>query len=270
MTTILSKERVRGTWNSGVVPLRRKTGIAGEWKSAMERLLGNDFSPPEAGYLKENNVLSALAAAHYSRFQEVSFSYNYPVQNWDRMTAGGVAPEDAVLWHYQPFFDKAFHRFADRIDGAGTLRARLAITQSLVDDLRHNYRRRIGIDETWLQSVRRRVRAGTPPPDHGWPAQAYGCPVRLRKGPELPLLPRSTCFPLRFATKERVGRGSHRLRRGTSGPAKRVRFQVSHGCRLRKTPDIRVPLHRRPAAIVGIPLRIGGNGLPGRLKGREA
>lgn len=160
VTTILSKERVRGTWNSGVVPLRRSAGIAAQWKAAMEQLLANDFAPREAGYLRENNLLSALTAAHYDRYRELSFAYNYPVQNWDRMTATGIAPEDAVLWHYQPFFDRTFHRFADRMDRARTLRERLAHTESLVDDLLRNYRRRIGLDETWLQSVRRRARLG--------------------------------------------------------------------------------------------------------------
>lgn len=160
VTTILTKERVRGTWNSGVVPLRRGAGIARQWRAAMEELLAKDFAPREASYLRENNLLSALAAAHYDRYRELSFAYNYPVQNWDRMTAGGIAPEDAVLWHYQPFFDRAFRRFAERIAGAGTLRERLVLTESLVDDLRRNYRRRIGVDESWLQSVRRRARVG--------------------------------------------------------------------------------------------------------------
>lgn len=160
VTTILTKERVRGTWNSGVVPLRSGAGIARQWRDAMEQLLANDFAPREASYLRENNLLSALAAAHYGRYRELSFAYNYPVQNWDRMTASGIAPEEAVLWHYQPFFDRTFRRFSERIRAAGTLRERLALTESLVDDLRRNYRRRIGIDESWLQSVRRRARLG--------------------------------------------------------------------------------------------------------------
>ena len=158
--TILTNERVRGTWNSGVVALRRSAGIAAQWREAMVRLLENDFSPPAARYLRENNVLSAVAASRYDRFQELSFAYNYPVQNWDRMTARGIAPEEAVLWHYQPFFDKAFRRFADRMDAARTLRQRLELTARFASDLRRNYRRRIGIDETWIQSLRRRARVG--------------------------------------------------------------------------------------------------------------
>jgi len=160
VTTNLTNVRVRGTWNSGVVPLRREAGIARHWESAMRHLLEDDFSPAEASYLRENNVLSAVATAHWLRFRELSFGYNYPVQNWDTMTEKGIAPEDAVLWHYQPFFDRAFHRFAEEMDGKGTLRARLAATERFVDDLRRNYRRRIGVDETWLGSIRRRLRLG--------------------------------------------------------------------------------------------------------------
>jgi hypothetical protein len=160
VTTLLSDERIRGMWNSGVVATRRRAGIAVQWREAMLKMLANDFAPPEAMYLRENHLLSAVAAARLDRMRELSFAYNYAVQNWDRMTAKGIAPEQAVLWHYQPFFDKAFHRFADRIDAAGSLRERLALTERFADDLRRNYRRRIGIDETWLRSFRRRARVG--------------------------------------------------------------------------------------------------------------
>lgn len=160
VTTTLTDEYVRGTWNSGVIALRRSAGIAAQWRDAMLQMLGDDFSPPAASYLRENNLLSAVATARFDRMRELSFAYNYPVQNWDRMTAKGIAPEDAILWHYQQFLDKAYRRFAQRIDGAGTLRARLTLTERFADDLRRNYRRRIGIDETWLQSLRRRARLG--------------------------------------------------------------------------------------------------------------
>jgi hypothetical protein len=157
VVTTLTKERVRGTWNSGVVPLRRSAGIAAQWREAMLRLLADDFAPARAVYLRENNVLSAVATAHYDRFLELPVTYNYPVQNWDTMVP---PPEDAVLWHYQPFLDKTFRRFAARIDAARSLQERLALTDRLVSDLRVNYRRRIGVDETFAQSLRRRLRLG--------------------------------------------------------------------------------------------------------------
>lgn len=160
VTTTLTEERVRGTWNSGVVPLRRAAGIAAQWREAMLRLLTDDFAPAQAVYLRENNVLSAAAAAHYDRFLELPVAYNYPVQNWDTMTPRGFPPEDAVLWHYQPFLDRTFARFAARIDAAGSLQRRIALTEELVSDLRVNYRDRIGIDESFLQSLRRRLRLG--------------------------------------------------------------------------------------------------------------
>ncbi|HEY2090739.1 MAG TPA: hypothetical protein VGJ81_02535 [Thermoanaerobaculia bacterium] len=160
VTTLLSNERIRGMWNSGVVATRRGAGIAAQWRDAMLKMLANDFAPPEAVYLRENHLLSAIAAARLDRFRELSFAYNYAVQNWDRMTAKGIAPEQAVLWHYQPFFDKAFHRFADRIDAASSLRERLTLTERFTDDLRRNYRRRIGIDESFFRSLRRRARIG--------------------------------------------------------------------------------------------------------------
>jgi hypothetical protein len=160
VTTILSRERLRGTWNSGVVPLRRSAGIAQHWRRTMLHLLANDFAPAAASYLRENNLLSALTATYYEGYRELSFAYNYPVQNWDRMTAQGIAPEEAVLWHYQPFFDRAFARFAKRVDRARSLAERLTLTEGLVEDLRRNYRKRIGTDEPFLRTFRRRLRLG--------------------------------------------------------------------------------------------------------------
>lgn len=157
VVTTLTKERVRGTWNSGVVPLRRSAGIAAQWREALLRLLADDFAPAQAVYLRENNVLSAVGTAHYDRLVELPVAYNYPVQNWDTMA---TPPEEAVLWHYQPFLDKTFRRFAARIDAARSLQQRLALTEALVADLRVNYRKRIGVDETLAQSLRRRLRLG--------------------------------------------------------------------------------------------------------------
>jgi hypothetical protein len=157
VTTTVSRERVRGTWNSGVVPLRRDAGIAGEWRDAMLALLADDFAPPEAAYLRENNLLSAIAAAHFDRCEELPVAYNYPVQAWDRVDASA---DDAVLWHYQPFFDRAFRRFAARIEAASSLPERMALTEAMVADLRRNYRRRVGVDEPFLRAIRRRLRLG--------------------------------------------------------------------------------------------------------------
>ncbi|HUP61193.1 MAG TPA: hypothetical protein VNA69_12315 [Thermoanaerobaculia bacterium] len=160
VTTILTGERVRGTWNSGVVPLRRSAGIARHWRETMIEMLEHDFAPPAASYLRENNLLSALTARYYDRYRELSVAYNYPVQNWDRMTAKGIAPEDAVLWHFQPFLDRAFRRFAAKIDAATSLRERLTLIERHVEDLRRNYRRRISTDEPFLASLRRRLKVG--------------------------------------------------------------------------------------------------------------
>jgi hypothetical protein len=160
VTTTVSREHVRGTWNSGVVVLRRQAGIAAQWREFMLRLLDKDFSPSEAVYLRENNLLSALAAAHYERFLELPVAYNYPVQAAEVMTRLGTRAEDAVLWHYQPFLNRVFRRFAERVDAASSLSARLRLTEALVEDLRIHYRRRVGLDEPWFQSVRRRLRLG--------------------------------------------------------------------------------------------------------------
>src|SRR5205814_5678246 len=160
VTTLLSNEHVRGTWNSGVVPLRRSAGIAQQWRRAMLELLEHDFAPRAASYLRENNLLSALAAAHWNRYRELSFAYNYPVQNWDKMTAKGIAPEEAVLWHYQPFFNREFRKFSERLQHARSLADRIALTEKLVNDLRVNYRRRISNDEPFFRGLRRRLRLG--------------------------------------------------------------------------------------------------------------
>jgi hypothetical protein len=157
VTTTVSNERVRGTWNSGVVPLRRSAGIARQWREAMLALLERDFAPSEASYLRENNLLSAIATAHYDRYAELPVSYNYPVQAWDRMR---VTPEEAVLWHYQPFFDRAYRRFEERVARAGTLRETLALTERMTEDLRRNYARRVGVDEPLLQRMRKQLRLG--------------------------------------------------------------------------------------------------------------
>jgi hypothetical protein len=158
VTTHLTDERVRGWWGSGVIVCRRSSGLMTRWLALFETALRTVRFLPEMAYLREQMTVCALAAAVYPRFDELPIGYNYPVQNHAHFRARSLPPEHAALWHYQPYLNKAFRKFARQLDRTEGAQKKMARADVFTRELKHNYRRMIGMDESWLTVVRRRLR----------------------------------------------------------------------------------------------------------------
>lgn len=158
--TLLTDELVRGWWGSGVIVARRQAGVMAQWLSVFKAALQQVNFLPAAMYLREQMTLCAVVAATYDRFVELPVGYNYPVQNHKHYRSRGVPPEAAVLWHYQPFLNKAFRKFSVRLDSVATLAGKCAEAHLFIADLEKNYPRRIGRDESMLRRIRRRLELG--------------------------------------------------------------------------------------------------------------
>lgn len=161
VTTSLTDERVRGWWGSGVIVTRRSAGLMAKWIALFEAALEAVDFTPQMSYLREQMTMSALAASVLPRFQELPVTYNYPVQNYAHFSARGQRPPDAVLWHYQPFLNKAFRKFAGRLDRVPGAHNKMAHSAAFSEQLRLNYPKMIGLDESWLASMRSRLRLRT-------------------------------------------------------------------------------------------------------------
>jgi hypothetical protein len=159
--TTLSGEIVRGWWCSGVITSRRSAGLMAEWVSVFERSLKADIFVPRAQYLREQMTFSAMATRHFGAVSNLSPRYNYHVQSVDKyLRIHQLAPESAVFWHYQCYLDKAFVKFKKRLDGLADLQARTQYAWSFIGKVRTRHRKMVGINETWLASLRRRLRLG--------------------------------------------------------------------------------------------------------------
>lgn len=158
VTTSLTDERVRGWWGSGVVVSRRSAGLMVKWLDLFESALEKTPFFPEMKYLREQMTICALAAASGSRFQELPISYNYQVQNYEHFSGRGCSPQDAVLWHYQPFFNKVFRKFGEELDRISDVRGKIIAAEEFSEVLRENYASMIGLDESWLKLIRSRLR----------------------------------------------------------------------------------------------------------------
>lgn len=158
--TQLSHERVRSWWISSIVVARRSAGLMARWDETLRQAIAADIFHPDAIYLREQMALCGVAAAAGERIADLSFSHNYPIQEHAGLRRRGLAPEDAALWHYQPFFNRFFAGFARRLDAAGGTDAKIALAQAEIARLRTAYARLIGLDETLLQKWRRELRLG--------------------------------------------------------------------------------------------------------------
>jgi hypothetical protein len=161
VTTTLTDERVRGWWGSGVIIARRSAGLMARWEKIFEEALATvDFSPSML-YMREQMTISALAAALGSRLEELPITYNYPVQNYSHFSARGTPAHDACLWHYQPYLNKAFRKFGERLDRVAGAEAKLAMATEFCEKLKTGYSKMIGLDESWVRQMRSRLRIRT-------------------------------------------------------------------------------------------------------------
>jgi hypothetical protein len=157
VTTTLSQERVKAWWGTSV---RAEAGLMGEWLDIFERAFETVSFRPQANYLREQMTLCALAAREHEHVQDMSVGHNFPVQNHKAFMQRGIDARDAVLWHYQPYLNKAFRKFAERLDSISSVAAKEKAARAFIEDLRVNYPRRIGLDEPFHAELRRRLRLG--------------------------------------------------------------------------------------------------------------
>jgi hypothetical protein len=158
--TWLTGKRVRGWWISSVVVARRKAGLMARWLNCLRQAETACLVPPQASYLREQCTLCAVAAAAYDRFAELPLTHNYPIQCWKQFSARGYPPERAPLWHYQGFLNKAYRHFASQLDAQASIAAKITLIQGFIARLSSDYRRLLGLDESWFSSLRRRWMLG--------------------------------------------------------------------------------------------------------------
>jgi hypothetical protein len=159
--TTLGRDKVRGWWCSGVIASRRSAGLMAEWASVFEQSMKADIFVPRAEYMREQMTFSAMATCHFGDVSSLSPRYNYHVQSVDKyLQVHQLPPESAVFWHYQCYLDKAFVNFKKHLDRLGDSQSRTQHAQDFIAKLRARHRRMIGLNETRLASLRRRLRLG--------------------------------------------------------------------------------------------------------------
>jgi len=157
VTTSLDEKRVRGWWGSGVIVVRRNSGLMGKWLEGFVQAMTGVKFPETACYLREQMTMSALALSCYARFVELPISYNYQVQNYSFYSEKGVSPDKAILWHYQPYFDREFRKFSKLAASKSTVSEKIAAAEVFVKRLRESYPEMIGLDESMMQVFKKKI-----------------------------------------------------------------------------------------------------------------
>jgi hypothetical protein len=160
VSTMLTNERVRGWWSSGVIVCRRSAGIMNRWMECFGAISNKVDVPPEAEYLREQISLSAIVASVYDHFAPLPVAYNYPVQNYAHYSRLGVSPHDAVLWHYQLFLNRAFRKLENQMERTATTQQRIAMAEKFISRVHIEYPKMLGRDESLVRSLRRKMKLG--------------------------------------------------------------------------------------------------------------
>lgn len=161
VTTTLSRERVRGWWCSGVISARRDKGLMAQWLRLFEEALDSNPFAPRANYLREQMTFSALLTRHAAQVESLAPAYNFHVQSEGKyVREHGLHASAAALWHYQCYLDKAFARFRRQLDAIDDTSRKEEHAWRFIDKLRKHHARMLGIDEPFLQALRRKLRLG--------------------------------------------------------------------------------------------------------------
>ncbi len=161
VTTLLTDEIVRGWWSSGVIICRSSANLMERWLAIFSKAMKTIPFIPEAYYLREQMTICAVAASAYERFFELPVSYNYPVQNFTHYMNRGTHPNAAILWHYQPYMNKAFRKLQESINGVRSKTEKVIIAEQFIEKVETKYQKMIGLDESVLSKYRRQLAIGT-------------------------------------------------------------------------------------------------------------
>ncbi|MCZ6464913.1 MAG: hypothetical protein O7A09_11315 [Proteobacteria bacterium] len=109
--TAVSRERIRGYWNAGLVAARRSAGLFGRWRDNLRRLVAASHLPWNGMKNLDQLALAAALAAAPGRVRVLDGRYNYPLPKRDRLTEPlRSAPLEALVhvhyfrWLHQPGF----------------------------------------------------------------------------------------------------------------------------------------------------------------------
>ncbi len=160
VTTYLTKQHVRSWWCTGVISVRRSARLMHQWNEVFCSAVESVSYPREAMYLREQSALCAVAAACPDRVQSLPLTYNFPVQNFTVYEAQGWQASEAVLWHYQPFLNRAMRKFGSRLSKAQETKHRINEATLFLERLRQGYPKMLGLDESFFHCLRKKLKLG--------------------------------------------------------------------------------------------------------------
>jgi hypothetical protein len=104
--TPISKKKIRGYWNSGIVAVRKKSGFFTDWNDNFEKVMREKLEPSQGNYFTEMAVLSATACSMIEGLYTFSPCYNYPLPLHNRLAKEYKLKtfEELVSIHYFNMF----------------------------------------------------------------------------------------------------------------------------------------------------------------------
>jgi hypothetical protein len=116
VTTTVDQKKIRAFWNSGVVAVRRSSGIFKAWKITLEKLLQEGEKINQENFYYEQSSLSATICAMTRRIWNFSPGYNYPIHSHNQMPeTEQVERCDAIVCVHDHFFRQRKEWYRERI-----------------------------------------------------------------------------------------------------------------------------------------------------------
>lgn len=147
---------IRPYYNSGVLSVKRGTGIYRMWKKDLETAIEAGFGAKEmGGRMIEQSVFAASVQRLGIVVDELPATYNYPVQAYKNKKLNSVAkPYEAYIWHHTNRLSRVFDIFHHHLMRKGITDERIG---AFVDDVFVNHARYLATNVPWAARMRAKL-----------------------------------------------------------------------------------------------------------------
>ena len=105
VNTPVGQENVFGYWNSGLIVVKRNSGILSQWKQIMEIIRDKPMVPASNAFYLDQIALAAALHTRPSKVKLLPLGYNYPIHRH----ISKETPADNMVQHMKDLYSVHYH-----------------------------------------------------------------------------------------------------------------------------------------------------------------
>jgi hypothetical protein len=105
VVTTVGREDVYGYWNSGLLVVKRRSGILSQWRNTLEMIRDKPIEPASSTFFLDQIALAVVLHSRPSKVKTLPPGYNYPIHRHFLKEM----PKDRMLTHMNELYTVHYH-----------------------------------------------------------------------------------------------------------------------------------------------------------------